>query len=93
MVVASQVVPILPDSWSGTTIKQVAKSILVRVSKSGTLYELSADKGRAASKIAVGTDYEWCDEYQDINAKYYFQEYVGDPEAANKWNTWYLQKK
>ena len=78
-----------PDSWSGTTIKQVAKSILVRVSKSGTLYELSADKGRAASKIAVGTDYEWCDEYQDINAKYYFQKYVGDPEAANKWNTWY----
>ena len=86
-------ITLLPDSWSGTTIKQVAKSILVRVSKSGTLYELSADKGRAASKIAVGTDYEWCDEYQDINAKYYFQEYVGDPEAANKWNTWYLQKK
>jgi hypothetical protein len=86
-------ITLLPDSWSGTTIKQVAKSILVRVSKSGTLYELSADKGRAASKIAVGTNYEWCDEYQDINAKYYFQEYVGDPEAANKWNTWYLQKK
>ena len=36
-------ITLLPDSWSGTTIKQVAKSILVRVSKSGTLYELSAD--------------------------------------------------
>ena len=63
------------------------------MSKSGTLYELSADKGRAASKIAVGTDYDWCDENQDIDAKYYFKEYVGDPDAASKWNTWYLQKK
>ena len=86
-------ITLLPDSWSGTTIKQVAKSILVRVSKSGTLYELSADKGRAASKIAVGTDYEWCDEYQDINAKYYFQEYVGNKEAESIWNTWYSQEK
>jgi hypothetical protein len=86
-------ITLLPDSWSGTTIKQVAKSILVRVSKSGTLYELSADMGRAASKIAVDTDYVWCDENEDINAKYYFEEYVRDKEAANKWNTWYLQKK
>lgn len=81
------------DCWSGTTIKQIAKSILVRVMKSGTLYELEAKQGRAASKIAVGTDYEWCDENQDINAKYYFKEYVGDKDAASKWNTWYLQKK
>ena len=82
-------ITLLPDSWSGTTIKQVAKSILVRVSKSGNLYELSADKGRAASKIAVGTDFVWCDEHIDIDDKYYFKDYVGDPEAASKWDTWY----
>ena len=87
------VITLSDDCWSGTTIKQIAKSILVRVSKSGTLYELSADQGKAASKIAVGTDYDWCDENQDIDAKYYFKEYVGDPDAASKWNTWYLQKK
>ena len=86
-------ITLLPDSWSGTTIKQVAKSILVRVSKSGTLYELSADEGRAASKIAVGTDFRWCDEWDDIDGKSgyngKFSEYVGDKEAASKWNTWY----
>lgn len=86
-------ITLLPDSWSGTTIKQIAKSILVRVSKSGELHELSADKGRAASKIAVGTDYVWCDEYQDIDAKYYFKEWVGDKQAESKWKTWYKQVK
>ena len=87
-------ITLLPDSWNGTTIKQIAKSIMVRVSKSGTLYELSAEKGRAASKIAVGTDFRWCDEWDDIdgnksgyNGK--FSKYVSDKYAAEKWNTWY----
>ena len=88
------VITLSDDCWSGTTIKQIAKSILVRVSKSGTLYELSAEKGRAASKIAVGTDFRWCDEWDDIdgnksgyNGK--FSKYVSDKYAAEKWNTWY----
>ena len=37
--------------------------------KSGELITLSADQGKAASKIAVGTDYEWCDENQFIDAQ------------------------
>ena len=79
----------LPNtSWSGTSIQDVANSIMIRVQKSGTLYLLTAPQGEAASKIAVGTDYEWCDERQDIDAKYNgkFKEYVG---GQHTWNTWY----
>ena len=56
--------------------------------KSGELVTLTAEKGRAASKIAVGTDYNWCDEREDIDTKYSgkFTEYVG---GAYSWNTWY----
>ena len=86
-------ITLLPDSWNGTTIKQIAKSIMVRVMKSNKLYELSAEQGRAASKIAVGTDFEWCDEWEDINAKFYFENWVHDENAESKWNTWYLQKR
>ena len=81
------------DCWSGTTIKDIAKSILVRVSKSGILYELEAPKGKAPGKIAVGTDFDWCDEREDIDAKYYFKEWVGDKQAESKWKTWYKQVK
>ena len=74
--------------WSGTKIGEVAKSIHIRVIKSGEVIELSADQGKAASKIAVGTDYVWCDEREDIDAKFggRFSEYVG---GAHSWNTWY----
>jgi len=74
--------------WSGNTIGQVAKSIYIRVMKSGELVTLSADQGKAASKIAVGTDYDWCDERQDVDEKFggKFTEYVG---GAHSWNTWY----
>ena len=57
------------NEWSGNTIGQIAKSIYIRVMKSGELITLSADQGKAASKIAVGTDYEWCDENQFIDAQ------------------------
>ena len=74
--------------WSGNTIEEIANSIIVRVMKSGELVTLTAEKGRAASKIAVGTDYDWCDERQDIDDKFNnkFTEYVG---GAYTWNTWY----
>ena len=62
---------------------------MLRVQKSGTQFVLKAPKGEAPSKIAVDTDYEWCDERQDINEKYYFKEWVGDKDAESKWNTWY----
>ena len=87
------VITLADDCWSGTTIKDIAKSILVRVSKSGILYELEAPKGKAPGKIAVGTDFDWCDEREDIDAKYYFKEWVGDKQAESKWKTWYKQVK
>jgi len=76
------------SEWSGTTIEGIAKSIYIRVMKSGELITLTADQGKAASKIAVGTDYDWCDERQDIDEKFggKFSEYVG---GAHSWNTWY----
>jgi hypothetical protein len=80
--------PLEEDWWSGNTIGQIAKSIYIRVMKSGELITLSADQGKAASKIAVGTDYEWCDEREDVDDKFggKFSEYVG---GAHSWDTWY----
>jgi hypothetical protein len=80
--------PLEEGWWSGNTIGQIAKSIYIRVMKSGELITLSADQGKAASKIAVGTDYEWCDEREDVDDKFggKFSEYVG---GAHSWNTWY----
>ena len=80
--------PLEKDWWSGNTIEQIAKSIYIRVMKSGELITLSADQGKAASKIAVGTDYEWCDEREDVDDKFggKFSEYVG---GAHSWDTWY----
>ena len=77
--------------WSGSDIKTIAKSIKIRVKKSSVpeAIVLDAPEGKVPSKIAVGTDYEWCDERQDINEKYYFKEWVGDKDAESKWNTWY----
>ena len=80
--------PLEEGWWSGNTIGQIAKSIYIRVMKSGELITLSADQGKAASKIAVGTDYEWCDEREDVDDKFggRFSEYVG---GAHSWDTWY----
>ena len=77
--------------WSGSNIKEIAKSIYVRVMKGGNLVTLTAEPGRAAAKIAVGTDYEWCDEREDIDTKYdgKFSNYVGDETKTIKWNEWY----
>ena len=76
------------DEWSGTDIGSIARSIYVRVMKSNKLVTLTAEKGRTASKIAVGIDYDWCDERQDIDTKFSgkFSEYV---KGAHSWDTWY----
>ena len=83
--------------WSGTTIQAIAQSIYIRVMKSGELVTLTADEGKPASKIAVGTDYEWCDEREDIDAKYYdnnlgkgkFSMYVNKEAPYAENNSWY----
>ena len=51
-----------------------------------TAYELKYSIGKAPQKIAVGTDYEWCDEKQSIDDKYKrFKDYVGDPNLGYSW--------
>ena len=76
------------DEWSGTTIEAIANSIYIRVMKSGEPIILTAEKGKVAAKIAVGTDYEWCDEREDVDDKFggKFSEYV---QGSHSWNTWY----
>ena len=59
-----------PTSYSGSTIREIANSINVYVVKGDKPCELKAPKGDVASKIAVGTDFEWCNERQDIDDKY-----------------------
>lgn len=56
----------------GTTIGDIAKNIPVWVIKNGVPCPLSVPNPTEgiASRIGVGTDYEWCDERQDIDDKY-----------------------
>ncbi len=85
----------LPSGWwdhSKTEIGDIANSIMIRVKKNNVLNVLTAEKGKVASKIAVGTDYEWCEEREDIDDKYFgkddkrFTKFVG---GQYDWNTWY----
>ena len=63
--------------------KADAKNIPVYVTKKGENILLKADQGKVASKVAVGRDYEWCAEREDIDKKFrkkdgtkLFQQYV-----------------
>ena len=60
----------------GTTIGEIARNIPVYVIKNGETCTLSAPNPTEgiASKIGVGTDYEWCDERQDIDDKFHLAE-------------------
>jgi len=82
-----------------------AKSIQIWVKKSSGFVELFADKGKVASKVCVGLDYEWCSERQDIDKKFrkkdgtkLFHEYViGTPGYGDNWDdgtntAWYQQR-
>ena len=63
-------------SQYGSTIGDIAKNIPVWVIKDGVKCYLTvpdANEG-IASKIGVGTDYDWCDERQDIDDKYSLEE-------------------
>ncbi len=84
---------------SGTYSNRAAcKNIPVYVTKKGENIQLKADQGKVASMVAVGLDYEWCDERTDIDKKFrakdgtkLFQQYVigklGDDWDGNK--AWY----
>ena len=75
------------EEWVGDNIKDIAKSIYVRVMKSSELITLTAEKGKVAAKIAVGADYEWCDERKNIDEK--FKNFPGFVKGNYSWDTWY----
>ena len=65
-----------------------ANEIEVRVQKGSDWPLLTAPKGKAASKIAVSTDYEWVKELQDItNAYGQFDTYVTTGNPAKWWKS------
>lgn len=56
-----------------------ANNIPVKVKKNGEWITLTAVRGKVASKICVTTDYEWCDERDDIETVYpAFPQWVKD---------------
>ena len=58
------------------------------VQKGSDWVQLTAPKGKAASKIAVSTDYEWVKELQDItNAYRQFDTYVTTGKPAKWWES------
>ena len=87
---------------SGTYSNRAAcKNIPIYVTKKGENIQLKADQGKVASMVAVGLDYEWCDEREDIDSKFrskngtkLFRQYVigklGDDWDNNK--AWYQYK-
>ena len=75
------------NEWEGDNINAIAKSIYVRVMKSNALTTLPAEQGKATAKIAVGTDFDWCDERENIDAK--FENFPGFVQGEYSWDTWY----
>ena len=75
------------NEWEGDNINAIAKSIYVRVMKSNALTTLPAEQGKATAKIAVGTDFDWCDERQNIDEK--FENFTGFVKGEYSWDTWY----
>lgn len=85
----------------GSTVKEVAYNLPVEVYKlingTKTWVELTAPRGRAAAKVAVDNTYNWCDERQSIDDKYYdstrkkgkFSMYVKKETPYDRDNSWY----
>lgn len=77
--------------------KNAANDIPVVVTKSSGPITLTAKKAKVASKVAVGSDYKWCSEREDIDKKFrkkdgtkLFHEYVvghlgDDWESGTAW--------
>ena len=80
--------------YSGGNVADVAaaNNILVEVQKQEQWIPLLAPVGGVASKIAVGEDYPWCSERQDIDTKWHlkdgtktFSDYVRGNIPSNAW--------
>jgi hypothetical protein len=60
--------------------------VKVMVMKSGEWVEITAHKGKPASKLAVSTEYEWCNERENINDRYAnFSKYVQENTLTEWW--------
>ena len=81
-----------PFEISGIDESKKGKDILIKVTKTmddGTTHEFTLDAivGEPAAKIGVSTEFEWCDERQDIRGRYKrFIEWVRTVEPVNWWN-------
>ena len=80
---------------NANTIGAIANSIEVKVEKNGEKLPIEAIRGKVTSKIAVGIDYDWCKERQDIEDKYSlidgtspFQEWVQGIYPYDDWYTY-----
>ena len=90
----------IPSGGSYST-PESAVNIPVIVHKNGKQITLTAQRAKVASKVAVGSDFEWCSERQDIDAKFHkadgtklFQQYVIG-KIGDDWrngNAWYQQR-
>ena len=86
----------IPSGGTYST-RALAESIPIVVHKNGQDITLKAERAKVASKIAVGSDYEWCSEREDIDKKFrksdytkLFQQYVignlgDDWESGTAW--------
>jgi hypothetical protein len=77
----------LPLAIGVADAAEANSKINVYVKKNGEWVELTAQQGKAASKVAVGTDYDWCDERENIDAK--FENFPGFVQGEYSWDTWY----
>ena len=96
-------VPSVKRTLNGTFRKDhfaedVRDNIPVKVRKSGVWYDIEADKGKVAGKLAVAKDYDWCDERVDVDDWWMnndkqglFIKYTQAPATLTKY--WYRQAK
>lgn len=79
--------------------EDVRDNIPVKVRKNGVWYDIKADQGKVAGKLAVDKEYEpWCDERKDIDDWWQnadkqglFSKYTQNPTTLTKY--WYKQAK
>ena len=65
----------IPSGGTYST-RALAESIPIVVHKNGQEITLKAEKAKVASKIAVGPDFKWCAEREDIDGKFRTKDYT-----------------
>jgi len=65
----------IPSGGTYST-RALAESIPIVVHKNGQDITLKAEKAKVASKVAVGSDFEWCAEREDIDKKFRKKDYT-----------------